>query len=138
MRWQHAGAVVFLFPSVLAEAKNGLTNTRGENMETGSIRAGYANGAANYGDNVPTQSKPVQRSLERLQEEIERVGRHVEMLEQALEVVLRPEVKRDAAPRMSAPSNEPAVKLSIEIDEKSNALGAIANRALSIHERLGI
>jgi hypothetical protein len=107
-------------------------------METGSIRAGYANGAANYGDNVPTQSKPVQRSLERLQEEIERVGRHVEMLEQALEVVLRPEVKRDAAPRMSAPSNEPAVKLSIEIDEKSNALGAIANRALSIHERLGI
>jgi len=109
-------------------------------METASfIAAGYANSAANYAvDNVPIQLKPVHRSLERLQEEIERVDRHIEMLEVALAVVLRPETQRDAAPRTSAPSNEPAVKLSIEIDEKANALGAIANRAMSIHERLGV
>lgn len=108
-------------------------------METYSIGSGYANSVANYTvDNMTTGFKPVQRSLERLQEEIERVGRHVEMLEEALAVVLRPEVQRDAPPRMSAPSNEPTVKLSIEIDEKSNALNAIANRALSIHERLGV
>jgi len=103
-------------------------------METYSIGCT----AANYVDNVTIQFKPVHRSLERLQEEIERVGRHVEMLEEALAVVLRPEVQRDAPPRISAPPNEPAVKLSIEIDEKSHALSVIANRALSIHERLGV
>lgn len=83
-----------------------------------------------------TPATPMLEELAGFDAEIERLGKHCEILEQRLMPVLRPELPSN--PTIAAPRERPEIPLIGELRNRRDRIDALCNKIISIHERIGV